>query len=119
MTGIEWDLVGIYELIAGFGILGWWSLEWASHGKGSLLSYGAAHIAAELVAFFGLVLGGTLLLTGGPYITVVVPTSLGMLLYATINALGRVGKESRWLATVMLAESAITGVLLLLIAMGP
>lgn len=118
MTGMEWELVGTYELVAGFGILGWWALEWASHGKASLLSYGASHILAELVAFSSLVLGGILLIVGGPYTSVVVPASLGMLLYATINALGRVGRESGRLATVMVAESIITAALIGIIAMG-
>ncbi len=118
MTGFEALLIGIYQVAAGFGILGWWALEWAGHGKGTLLAYGASHIAAELVAFFILVTGGILLLADGPYTAVVVPAALGMLLYATINALGRAGRESAKLGTLMIVEALLTAVIILALALG-
>ena len=115
---MESIFVGIYELAAGFGILGWWALEWGGHGRAAILSYGASHIAAEAGAFVLLVVGGTLLLVGGPYSAVMVPAGLGMLLYASINALGRVGRESVRLAWVMVGEGAVTLLLIILIAFG-
>ncbi len=118
MTGFGALLIGIYLVAAGFGILGWWALEWAGHGKGALFTHGASHIAAELVAFFTLVTGGVLLLAGGPYTAVVVPAALGMLLYATINALGRVGRESARLGTIMVVEALVTVVIILALGLG-
>ena len=114
-----WELLlGVYEVATGFGILGWWALEWGSHGKAALLTYGVPHLVAELLTFATLLTSGILLLAGGPYTTVAVPVALGMLLYATINALGREGRKSPKLETAMVIEVLLTIVIILVLALG-
>jgi hypothetical protein len=118
MVAPESLLIGFYGLAAGFGILGWWALEWAAHGKSALLTHGAPHILAELVTTLVLILGGIALLLESPHAQVIVPVAMGMLLYATINALGRVGRESPRLGMVMVVEACITCAIILTLFFG-
>ncbi len=111
MTSAAALVLGAFELASGFGILGWWAAEWASHGKGAALAFGVSHIAAELMAFGVLILGGVSLLAGVQGAKPLATVGLGMLLYATVNAFGRVGGRSRRVTAAMVAET-IVGILL-------
>jgi hypothetical protein len=118
LTGLESILLGLFVMAAGLGILGWWAIEWASHGKSALLAFGASHILAELVTTSVLLLGGVAVLLRVPYSNVLVSAGLGMLLYATINALGRVGNESPRLGMVMVAEAIATSAIIMILLLG-
>jgi hypothetical protein len=118
MTGLESILLGLFVIAAGLGILGWWAVEWASHGRSALMAFGASHILAELVAASVLLMGGIAVLLGGPDSNVLVPAGLGMLLYATINAWGRVGNEYPVLRMVMAAEAIGISAILVILLLG-
>lgn len=102
-------LLAVYEVAVGLGILGWWAFEWASHGRSALLAFGLSHIIAELGTTFVLLLGGISLLLDDPRALGTALVGLGMLLYATLNASGQLGRESRRLGTVMIVVAIVTG----------
>ena len=110
--------LGIFELAAGLGIAGWWALEWASHGKGAALAFGASHIFAELMAFVLLIAGGMFLLLDLQGARPVSTFGLGMLLYATVNAFGRVGTRSRLVSSAMVVEAVASALFIVALAEG-
>lgn len=87
---------GLYGLIIGSGMLGWWTLALLTGQMPELHTTPVAamlHLAAEFTAAVFLLVGGYGLLRRRRWASTVHPVSLGMLLYTAIASAGYYGQQ--------------------------
>jgi hypothetical protein len=112
MIGTAYQVaIGAYELVAGIGILAWWSRDISSSRNRK--KEWASHVLAELLTAVALISGGALALLGGFHFPLSL-VGLSMLLYATVNAAGGTLAKDKFIAFLMVAGGVLTAAILIL-----
>jgi hypothetical protein len=93
--------VAIVELVAGIGIIGFWTMALLGHKVPEVSAGDRAiwfHVAAEYLMAAALVAGGLLLLLIGdePWIRVLAGVAIGGMVYSTVNSPGYYAREGTW-----------------------
>lgn len=114
MSTLTVVLIGTYEILAGLGILGWWSLKLAKERSHIFGIQSGSHIVAELITAGLLLVAGSAGLLGDfqGSLTLV---GLGMLLYASVNIAGGMLKMNRNFGLLLVGEAFATAVILALL----
>ena len=111
------DLVALYGTLGAVGIVVWWSAVFSRKGETTHGQANTPHLAAELLTAVTLLASGLMIFFGIPSLVLQL-TGLGMLTYATVNAIGLVARENKALVFGLAAEAALTMVIIGSLAAG-
>lgn len=111
------EALSAYEIFASVGILAYWVASGVAQCSSPPGNGRVFHLAAELLAAAFLLTSGLLEFIGAPS-ELLSAASLGMLLYASVNAVGLVGQGRRLARWGLLVEAAITSVLVAALCSG-
>jgi hypothetical protein len=108
-------MVGVYEIVAGAGILGWWAREYGLTGGRKAEQTDRFHVASELMTAALLFGGGTASVLRIELAYGLSLVGLGMLVYATANSAGAVARHHKAVGLAMGAEAVVSAALVAII----
>lgn len=101
----------VFSITMGLAMIGWWSLLLAADQMSELETApltAALHLAAEFLTALSLLAGGIGALRGAWWAHNISTLSLGMLLYAMVQASGYSAEHGQVLPVVIFATSVVT-----------
>ncbi len=107
--------VATFELIAGLGIVGLWTMLLVTRRVPEIRDRDRAiwfHLAAEYLLGLLLIASGSLLLVvgGEPWVRVLAGVAIGAMLYSTINSPGYYARDGEWGAVAGFGVITVLGV---------
>lgn len=108
--------VATFELIAGLGIVGLWTMLLVTRRVPEIQDQDRAiwfHLVAEYLLGLLLIASGSLLLVvgGEPWVRVLAGVAIGAMLYSTINSPGYYARDGEWGAVAGFGIITILGIL--------
>jgi hypothetical protein len=104
------ELIGLYESLAGLGILAWWGTKLSSKQRRATERESRSHVAAELIAAAVLIAGGSVALVGA-FEASLTFVGLGMLLYASVNIAKDMLETNRKFGLLLVGEAFATAII--------